>query len=427
MNKRLLGAGAALLAAAAAYFWWAPGRAPAMAAVAPGGAISASGAASGAAGRPAGGPVSVSAIRVQQRDVDVQLEATGMVTAANIVEVRPQVNSVITKVHVREGQSVKAGELLFTLDARTDAANVARAQAQLAKDQATLADARRQLARSRELLAQNFISQAAVDTNLSLVDSQAAVVAASKVAIDAARVGLSYGRITAPGAGRVGAVNVFAGSSVQANATTLATITQLDPIFVTFNLPQRHVSDALASLKAGGGQVAAALPEAKGVLRGRLQFVDSAIDGASGTVKVKAVFDNKAQALWPGAFVNVKMTVQTLKDAVVVPQAAIVQGQRGRNVFVIEAGNKIAARPVEMVQPLGLDAVVTGLRAGERVVMDGRQNVRPGTVVVERAADAAQPARGGASGAASGTAAGPAAPGLSASAGATTTNPAPQP
>ena len=126
------------------------------------------------------------------------LEATGTVSALNSVDVRPQVASVITKVHIREGQFVSAGELLFTLDARTDEANVAKARAQLAKDQAALADAQRQLARSRDLFAQNFISQGAVDTNQTLVDSQRAVVAAARAAIDAAQVGLSYTRIVAP-------------------------------------------------------------------------------------------------------------------------------------------------------------------------------------------------------------------------------------
>lgn len=384
---------------AAGWYFLAQGR---PAAAPPAGTVAgmvAPAAASGASGA-GGAPVSVTAVKAQQRDFDIQLEATGTVTATSSVDVRPQLSSVITQVHVREGQFVKAGELLFTLDVRTDAANVARAQAQLARDQATLADAQRQLARSRDLLAQNFIAQSAVDTNLTAVDSQTAVVAASKVAIQAAQVGLGYGRLTAPSAGRVGAINVFPGTSVSANTTTLVTITKLDPIYVAFNLPQRNVGDALQSLRSGGGKVQAALPESKTVLAGKLQFVDSAVDATSGTVRVKAVFDNREFALWPGAFVNVTMTVQTLKDAVVVPQAAVVQDARGRNVFVIEAGNKAAVRPVELLRSAGADAVVSGVKAGERVIVDGRQNVRPGATVVERPADGA---RSGRAAAASGT------------------------
>ena len=146
-------------------------------------------------------------------------------------------SSVIIKVHINEGQFVRKGDVLFTLDSRTDQANLAKANAQLAKDLAGLADAGRQLARSKQLVAQNFVSQGAVDTAQASVDSQTAAVAADRAAIDAARVPLSYARIVAPSSGRVGLIPVFAGSAIQANQTPLVTITQLDPIAVTFNLP----------------------------------------------------------------------------------------------------------------------------------------------------------------------------------------------
>ena len=369
-------------------------------------------------------------VRALQRDFEVQLDATGLVSALSSVELRPQVSSVIKQVHIREGEFVKAGQLLFTLDVRSDEANVSKAKAQLEKDQATLNDAQRQLARSRDLLAQKFISQGAVDTSQSLVDAQAAVVVADRAAINAAAVALGYGRITAPSAGRAGAVNVFAGSSVQANTTPLVTITQLDPVAVSFNLPQRNVGDALAALKSGNVPVTVLLPQQPKPRVGKLQFVDSAVDASSGTVKVKAVFDNKDSALWPGAFVNVKMGVQTIQDAVVVPQATIVQNARGRSVYVVEASGKAALRPIELLQSAGLEAVVSGVRAGEKIVLDGRQNVRPGSQLVERAPDAGA-ARGGrpgaagsASGAASGGAAAAAAP---AAAAATATQAAPRP
>jgi RND family efflux transporter MFP subunit len=353
--------------------------------------------ASGASG--AGGPaVSVTAVRADKRDYEVQLEATGTVTALNSVDVKPQVSSVINQVHIREGQFVKAGELLFTLDARTDEANLAKAQAQLQKDLASLADAQRQLTRSRELFAQNFISQGAVDTNQALVDAQKAGVAADRAAIDAAKVALSFARIVAPGAGRAGAINVFPGSYVQPSSPPLVTITQLDPIAIAFSLPQRNLPEALQTLRDGGGKVTAVLPEGRGSLGGKLNFVDNAVDPNSGAVKVKAVFDNKNQSLWPGAFVPVKLSVQTLKDVTVVPQAAIVQGARGKVVFVIEPDNRAGMRQVEIVTAGGTDAVVTGVRPGERVVVDGRQNLRPGMSVVERpgggASDAASGGRG---------------------------------
>ena len=340
--------------------------------------------ASGAAS--AGAPVSVTTARARKADVDVILEATGTVTALNSVDIRPQVSSVITQVHIREGQFVKAGQLLFTLDARNDEVNLAKARAQLAKDTASLADAQRQLDRSRDLLAQNFISQGAVDTNQTAVATQQAVVAADRAAIEAAQVGLSYNRIVAPAAGRAGAINVYVGSTVQPAAAVLVTITQLDPIAVAFSLPQRNLNDALRALRSGGGKVTAELPEGRQAGVGKLQFVDNVVDPNSGTVKVKAQFDNADERLWPGAFVNVRMTLNTLKDAIVVPQAAIIEGPRGSFVYAVDARGRALAKPVELVYARGLDAVVTGVQEGDKLVVDGRQNLRAGGAVVERAA-----------------------------------------
>jgi len=371
------------------------------AAVAAAASAPASGAASGGG---SGGPVSVTTVRAQKRDVDVMLEATGTVTALNSVDIRPQISSVITKVNIREGQFVKAGDALFTLDARNDQVNLAKAQAQLAKDMAALADAQRQLARNRDLLAQNFISQGAVDTSQTLVESQQAVVTADRAAIEAARVGLGYNRITAPAAGRAGAINVFAGTTVQPGGTSLVTITQLDPIAVSFSLPQRNLNDALQTMRAGGGKVVAVLPEGRNALTGKLQFVDNAVDANSGTVKVKAQFDNANEVLWPGAFVTVRLAVRTLKDATVVPQASVIQGPRGTIVYTVDAQNKAVARPVELVYASGLDAVISGVQPDEKVVVDGRQNLRGGAAVVERAASGARSATAAASASSAATA-----------------------
>lgn len=401
-------------------------------------------------------PVSVSTVRAARRDVSVQVEATGTVSALATVDIKPQIASVVTQVHVKEGQFVAKGQPLFTLDGRADAANLARVEAQLLRDQATLADAQRQLARAQELLAKNFVSQGAVDTAQSSVEAQRAAVAADRAAIDAARVAVSYSRIAAPSAGRVGQINVFAGSSVSPTGPAMVSITQLDPIAVSFNLPQRHLSDALQALAAGAarpasaagkgerpgkpaaaavapasaaasggargggrpglvdlppalppGQVLAVLPEGRGTRTGRLDFVDSLVDPTSGTVKVKAVFANRDQTLWPGAYVNVNLSLQSLPGAVLVPQAAIVQGARGTAVFVVDAEGQAAIRPVKVLQPLGTEAAVSGVKPGEKIVLDGRQNVRPGSRVVERGPERARGASAAvaASGAASGASA----------------------
>jgi RND family efflux transporter MFP subunit len=349
-----------------------------------------------AASRPAGAAISVTTTIAKQRSFDVSLEAIGTVTPLSSVDVKPQINSVVTQVHVKEGQFVKAGELLFTLDARPDVANVAKVRAQMAKDQAVLDDAQRQLARSRDLLAKSFISQGALDTAQAQVDSQMANLVADRAALDAAQLALSYNSVRASGAGRLGAVSVYPGTAVQANQTALVTITQLDPINISFSLPQSNLTAVLEGLKSGGAIVRATLPDAKSELKGRLQFVDNAVDAPTGTVKVKARFDNPDAKLWPGAFVKVALTAQTLKDAVVIPTTAIIQSARGPIVYVVDKGNA-ALRPVKVVASQGEDSAVTGIAAGDKVVLEGRQNLRPASPVVERAPGATAPARAAAS------------------------------
>jgi RND family efflux transporter MFP subunit len=353
-------------------------------------------------------PVTVVTTLARQRDYPVRLLANGVISPINTVDIRSQVTSTVSKVHIREGQFVRTGDLLFTLDSRTDEVNLAKAQAQLNKDLATMADFQRQLERSKDLHVQNFVSKSAIDTSLTLVQTQEAVLASDKAAVTAARVALSFNRILAPSAGRTGIISVYPGSLVLANATALplVTITQMDPISITFPLPQRNLPDALASMRNGqqktGGDsfVTATLPDSKTEFKGKIGFVDNAVDATSGTLKVKAIFDNKELRLWPGAFVNVELSVETLKAAVVVPLAAIIIGARQSSVYLIDAQGKASLQPVVVTNSFGLDAVVTGIEAGARVVLEGKQNLRPGVMVNERPSEvkgaAAKPAKGGA-------------------------------
>ncbi|MES2050186.1 MAG: efflux RND transporter periplasmic adaptor subunit, partial [Pseudomonadota bacterium] len=248
-------------------------------------------------------PVTVATALAQKRDFAVKLSANGVVTALNTVEIRPQVSSTIAKVHIKEGQFVHAGDLLFTLDNRADEVNLAKAQAQLDKELATLADNQRQYSRSKELFEKKFLAQSAVDTSQTLLQAQQAVVAGAKSAVAAARVSLTYTRIVAPASGRTGIISVFPGSLVQANGSSvpLVTITQMDPITISFPLPQRNLPDALESMKRNDSFVLARIPDNATQFKGKLSFVDNAVDAASGTVKVKAVFENKEMKLWPGA------------------------------------------------------------------------------------------------------------------------------
>ena len=328
-------------------------------------------------------PISVTTVQAKKRDMPVNLLATGTVVPLSSVDVRSQVTSTIREVHFKEGQFVKTGQLLFTLDARSDEANAAKARAQIAKDNASLADARRQWERAKQLLAQNFVSQGAVDTAQALVDAAAATVTADQAALAASNVAVSYARITAPQAGRAGAVNVYAGSAIQANLTPLVTITQLDPIGVAFSVPQRNLSSVLPALKDGGAEVSATLADGGGSFKGRLQFMDNLVDPNSGAVKAKAVFANPEGKLWPGAFVEVSQTLSTLKDVVVLPQACIIQSVLGTIVYVIADG-VASLRPVKLLYAQDGDAAVAGVKPAEMVALDGRQNLRPDAAVVVR-------------------------------------------
>ena len=328
-------------------------------------------------------PTVVNVVAPQRRDVPVMIQSNGSVMPASSVDLHPQTTSTIRKVHIREGQFVKAGELMFTLDDRSDRANVDKAQAQLARDQATLADLERQYRRSSELFAQKFIAQSAVDSLRSQVESARALVASSQAALQAGKVSASYTAIRAPMAGRVGAIAIYPGSLVQP-ATSLAVVTQIAPIDVGFTLPEAALPDLMAAQRKGKVAVEASTgPASAGAapapsVTGELSFIDNAVDRQAGVIRVKARFANKDNALWPGQYVTARITVQTLKDAVVVPQAAIIINAKGTFVYVVEADMSARLVPVVRVHGQGLDAVVTGLEGTEKVITEGKQNLRPG-------------------------------------------------
>jgi RND family efflux transporter MFP subunit len=344
------------------------------------------------ANKPAQAPAAtVTTASAKRMDVPVQLEANGYVSSLNSVDIRPQVSNVITKVHIREGQFVKQGELLFSLDERADRVNLQKAEAQLAKDRASLADLQRQLARSRELLAKGFIAQSATDTVQAQVDAQQASLRADLAAVEAARVGLGYQTIRAPASGRAGVISVFAGSLVQPGmAAPMVTISQLDPIAATFTVPETELSALLASQKtdAGAVKVAASVQGAQAPVEGRLSFVDNTVDPQNGTIRVKAIFPNADQLLWPGQYVALKTIVRELKDAIVIPQAAVITGVDAKSVYAVGADKTVQLRRVEPVYAFGAQVAVKGLQAGDVIVVDGKQNLRPGMKVREAASGA---------------------------------------
>jgi multidrug efflux pump subunit AcrA (membrane-fusion protein) len=417
----------------------------------------------------------------QQRDVPVTIEAAGTVVSLNTVDVRPQVTGTIAEVAVREGQFVRAGDLLFKLDDRADRANVDKARAQLSRDRASLADLERQWQRAQDLRAQNFIAQSAADTVLAQLDGQRAAIDSDVAALRSAEVQLSYDTITSPLAGRAGAISVYRGTLVQPTATVLVTVSQIDPIGVSFTVPEAQLASllriggasaaiaaanrsaqtpALGSANAGRAASAAAgparearpaakpdpaaalsksvarqdrgdeangtisilLPDSRGnaaaeALFGSVSFVDNTVDTATGTIRVKGLLANPTQRMWPGQYVLVRMTLRTIAAAVVVPQAALIISGNERSLYLVGADGNAELRKVQMRYAFGEAAVVEGIAAGDKVIVEGKQNLRPGTPVRETAIKPAA-GRRSASAAADGAASGNA-PGIVGASGAT--------
>lgn len=320
-------------------------------------------------------------------DVPVSVEAQGSVVALDQVDLRPQVASTIRELHIHEGQEVKAGQLLVTLDGRADVARVDQSSAQLAQTEAQLKDAERNLARNKELLRQAFISQSAVDSAQSNVDALRASVAATRAALVSSRVSLGYQTLTAPLAGRVGAIDVHRGSLVQPGmAQALLSITQIDPIGVRFTLPERDFARLLKAQAAGEVQVRALLGKNQAV-DGRLSFVDSAVDTTTGTITVKAQFPNANRQLWPGLFTRVAVNLGVDAKAVTLPTGAVQTGPNGQFVYVVKADQTVAAQPVKLLRVITRNekqfGIVDGVASGVRVVVEGGQNLRPGGKVLE--------------------------------------------
>src|SRR4051812_13024539 len=357
------------------------------------------------AARKAGGaPTAVVTARAETRDVPVRLKANGTVTAVQSVDLRAQVTSIVREVHIREGQTVKQGDLLFSLDSRAEEANLKKALAQVEKDRADLATAQRNLARQRDLFTQKFISQAALDTAQNQVDTLGGQLAIDNAAIESARVARAYDEIRAPFSGRTGAISVRPGSLVQPGATAvpLVTITQIDPITVSFTLPEKELAGLQQALSAGAVQVSATPQSGSERHTGRIIFVDNAVDTTTGTIRVKAEFANPKALLWPGMYATVELSPRTLTASTVVPTQAVQTGPENRFVYVVGNDGKVASQVVTVPYIEERFAVVAGVQPGARVVVEGAQNLRPGSTVTEGSGAPASaeedPAKGGKAG-----------------------------
>ena len=332
--------------------------------------------------------VTVVTTRAQSRDVPVRLKANGNVLALQSVDIRAQVTSTVRQVHIREGQDVAAGQLLISLDSRADDANIRKAEAQVEKDKADLATARRNLERNLDLFRQKFIAQAALDTAQNSVDTLAAQLGVDNAALEASRVARAYDEIRAPFAGRTGAIAVREGSLVQPGSGTapgavLVTVAQIDPISVAFTIPERELPGLQAALRAGSVAASVSPQDGAGKLSGKITFVDNAVDTATGTIKVKAEFSNPKGRLWPGQYLSVELAPRTIANATVVPAQAVQTGPDNRFVYVVGDDNKVAVKAVTLAYVDEGIAVVDGVKAGARVVVEGAQNLRPGSAVTE--------------------------------------------
>jgi RND family efflux transporter MFP subunit len=334
-----------------------------------------------AAAKGGGAAVPVTVAVVERRDVPVRLRANGTVVALQSVDIRAQITSTVREVHIREGQTVAKGDLLVSLDSRAEEANLRKAEAQVEKDRADLANAQRTLERQRQLFVQKFISQSALDAAESQVESLKGQLAVDLAAVEGSRVALANTLIRASFAGRTGAIGVRPGSLVQPNGTVLVTVTQVDPIQVSFTLPEQEFPGLQRALAAGPVAAEATPDGGRQVLAGRVNFLDNAVDTATGTIRVKAEFDNRASRLWPGMYVNVTVAPRTLEKASVVPVQAVQTGPESRFVFVVGEDRKVAQRTVAIEYLDAGIAAVTGVEPGAKIVVEGAQNLRPGSTV----------------------------------------------
>ena len=333
----------------------------------------------------AGGPQTVTSIVVEKKDVPLIIEATGTIVSNSIVDIRPMVTNTVTKIHIKDGQEVTEGQLLFSLDDRNDKANYE-------KQKALADDAQKQYLRAKELVAKNFISKAGLETSLANAKS-------AQAAARSAEVQLSFDSIRSPINGRAGIINVFPGSFVQASnavisstnasatSTTgsMVTITQLNPINVQFVIPEKDIPIILENKKADEPlKVKVTVGNSgKTAYEGQVLVIDNQVDPAIAAVRVKAQIPNEKMELLPGQFARVSLNANTLKDAIAVPTQAIVISPTGRLVYVVDKDDKVTAKPVKVTYEYQGTSVVTGIKAGDRIVVEGKQNLRTGSKVRE--------------------------------------------
>jgi len=394
-SRWVIAAGIIVVALAAAWYWHQQSSAPA--------------GASSQAQRPTGGGrhgmrggalAPVQAATAESKSVPRYLSGLGTITAANTVTVRSRVDGQLIALHFQEGQQVKAGDLLAEIDPSQFKVALAQAQGQLAKDTATLANARRDLARYQQLVKTNLVSRQELDAQQALVSESLGTIKADQAAVASAQLQLDWSRITAPIDGRVGLKQVDIGNQISSGDTTgIVVLTQTHPIDLVFTLPESDIATVIQAQKAGKGLTVEAWDRAnkQKLSDGTLLSLDNQIDTTTGTIKLKARFNNQDDALFPNQFVNARMLVSTEENAVVIPTAALQMGNEGNFVWVLNSDNNVSKHRVKAgIQDSQSVVIAAGLSAGDRVVTDGIDRLTEGAKVevVEAHSDTAtQPAK----------------------------------
>jgi len=339
------------------------------------------------AGNGPGGPaMPVRVARTERRDLSVYLKSIGTVTPLNTVTVRSRVDGQLLRLAFTEGQRVEAGQLLAEIDPEPYRIALAEAEGRQRQNVAQLETAQADLARLRTLFARNLVTSQEMEAQQALVRQREGALAADEAAVAEARLQLAYTRIEAPIAGRSGLRRVDAGNLVRANdANGLVVITQTQPIAVMFTVPEADLARVLEPVRAGEQLEVEAWDRSEQTLiaRGQLKTVDNQIDLATGTVRLRAEFANEDEKLFPNQFVNVRLRVRTLREALVIPAAAVQHGSRGTYVYIVNAENRATVRDLELGPTEGADqAVRRGLEAGDAVVLEGIDRLREGRPVV---------------------------------------------
>ncbi len=331
--------------------------------------------------------VSVAVAKVEQQDVPVYLTGLGSVTAFNTANIKSRVDGQIMQVNVKEGQNVKQGELLVVIDSRPFQVQMEQMQAQLFKDQATLRDAKLNLDRYTALIPSGSIAQQQVDTQKATVDQLEGQGRTDQAQVDNARLQITYCHITAPFAGRIGLRQVDPGNIVHASDTNpMLILTQLQPIAVIFTLPEDQLQTVSRHMKNSTLQVDVYGRDNQTKLAtGKLQTIDNQIDQTTGTAKLKAVFDNIDNQLWPNQFVNASLLLETRKNSTVLPTAAILRGPQGTFVYALKPDKTVEARTVAISLTQGnITTITSGLNPGDMVVTDGQDKLQTGSKVEPR-------------------------------------------